>query len=89
MLSSRYLLRSILGFICFLLIFVEAAQSQTTKPNVVIILADNVGYGDMGPYGGGELRGMPTPRTDQLAREGCGSRNTWLRQLARPRARRS
>jgi len=23
-----------------------------------------VGYGDMGPYGGGELRGYPTPRTD-------------------------
>ncbi len=40
------------------------------KPNVVFILADNVGYGDMGAYGGGELRGMPTPRTDQMAREG-------------------
>ena len=40
------------------------------KPNVVFILADNVGYGDMGPYGGGELRGMPTPRTDELARQG-------------------
>ncbi|WP_218918100.1 arylsulfatase [Falsihalocynthiibacter arcticus] len=39
-------------------------------PNVVFILADNVGFGDMGPYGGGELRGMPTPITDQLAREG-------------------
>jgi arylsulfatase len=24
------------------------------KPNVVFILADNVGYGDLGPYGGGE-----------------------------------
>ncbi len=40
------------------------------KPNVVFILADNVGYGDMGPYGGGELRGMPTPVIDQLARDG-------------------
>ena len=40
------------------------------RPNVVFILADNVGYGDMGPYGGGKLRGMPTPVTDQLAREG-------------------
>jgi arylsulfatase A-like enzyme len=40
------------------------------KPNVVFILADNVGYGDMGPYGGGELRGYPTPRVDQFAREG-------------------
>ena len=40
------------------------------KPNVVFILCDNVGYGDLGPYGGGELRGCPTPRLDQFAREG-------------------
>ncbi|MGZ3392271.1 MAG: arylsulfatase [Isosphaeraceae bacterium] len=46
------------------------ALAQEQKPNVVFILADNVGYGDLGPYGGGELRGAPTPRIDQLAREG-------------------
>ena len=46
------------------------AMAQETRPNVVFILADNVGYGDLGPYGGGELRGAPTPRIDQLAREG-------------------
>lgn len=40
------------------------------KPNVVFILADNVGYGDLGPYGGGELRGAPTPRIDELAQQG-------------------
>jgi arylsulfatase len=42
----------------------------STKPNVIFILADNVGYGDLGSYGGGELRGAPTPRLDQMAREG-------------------
>ncbi len=47
---------------------VPAAAQQ--KPNVVFILADNVGYGDLGVYGGGELRGAPTPRIDQLAAEG-------------------
>jgi arylsulfatase A-like enzyme len=47
-----------------------AIAQTATKPNVVFILADNVGYGDLGPYGGGELRGAPTPRIDQLAREG-------------------
>ena len=50
------------------------AQSNTTpankKPNVVFILADNVGYGDLGSYGGGELRGAPTPRSDELAKSG-------------------
>ncbi|MGO9699196.1 MAG: arylsulfatase, partial [Xanthobacteraceae bacterium] len=47
-----------------------AAQAQERKPNVVFILADNVGYGDLGSYGGGELRGAPTPRLDELARDG-------------------
>ena len=46
------------------------ALAQEKKPNVVFVLIDNVGYGDLGPYGGGELRGAPTPRIDQLAREG-------------------
>jgi arylsulfatase len=46
------------------------ALGADTRPNVVLILADNVGYGDLGPYGGGELRGFPTPRIDALAREG-------------------
>lgn len=40
------------------------------KPNVVLMLADNVGWGDIGVYGGGEIRGMPTPNIDRLAREG-------------------
>ncbi|RBP13811.1 arylsulfatase [Roseiarcus fermentans] len=47
-----------------------AAQSAGPRPNVALILADNVGWGDLGPYGGGELRGFPTPRIDDLARQG-------------------
>jgi arylsulfatase A-like enzyme len=44
-----------------------AAASAQSKPNVVIMLGDNVGYGDIGAYGAGEVRGMPTPRIDRLA----------------------
>ena len=47
-----------------------ALAQQSDRPNVVVILADNVGYGDLGSYGGGELRGAPTPRLDALAQEG-------------------
>jgi arylsulfatase A-like enzyme len=46
------------------------ALAQDKRPNIVFILADNVGWGDLGPYTGGELRGAPTPRIDQMAREG-------------------
>ena len=58
------------GFALLAFYLSPAAQAAETKPNVVLILADNVGYGDLGPYGGGELRGFPTPRIDALAREG-------------------
>ena len=40
------------------------------KPNIVLIVSDDTGYGDLGPYGGGEGRGMPTPNIDRLANEG-------------------
>jgi len=39
-------------------------------PNIVLILADNLGWGELGCYGGGALRGAPTPRIDRLASEG-------------------
>ena len=37
---------------------------------MVLILADNLGWGELGCYGGGALRGAPTPRIDRLAAEG-------------------
>jgi len=40
------------------------------KPNIILILSDDFGYGDSGPYGGGPGRGMPTPSLDRLASEG-------------------
>jgi arylsulfatase len=39
---------------------------MTEKPNIVFMLADNVGWGDLSCYGGL----VPTPRVDQLAAEG-------------------
>jgi hypothetical protein len=40
---------------------VAPASAQQQKPNILFILADNVGYGDIGVYGGGELRGDGEP----------------------------
>jgi arylsulfatase A-like enzyme len=46
------------------------ALAQEKKPNILFIVSDDTGYGDLGPYGGGEGRGMPTPNIDRLAAEG-------------------
>ncbi len=40
------------------------------KPNIVLVFMDNFGWGELGCYGGGILRGAPTPRIDKLASEG-------------------
>ncbi len=40
------------------------------RPNVLVILFDDVGWGDLGCYGGGVAVGAPTPNLDRLARGG-------------------
>lgn len=49
---------------------VPTQSRAADKPNVVLMLMDNLGYGELGCYGGGILRGAPTPRIDGLAAEG-------------------
>ncbi|MCC7484303.1 MAG: arylsulfatase [Burkholderiales bacterium] len=45
-------------------------MSNRTGPDIVLLLADNLGWGEPGCYGGGALRGAPTPRIDRLAAQG-------------------
>lgn len=63
-------------FICLILsptIAVATAQDSasvpqvTRKPNMIFILADDLGYGDLGCYG---QRNIRTPRIDEMARQG-------------------
>jgi arylsulfatase len=46
------------------------AQAPAKKPNILFIVSDDTGFGDLGPYGGGEGRGMPTPNIDRMANDG-------------------
>jgi arylsulfatase len=41
------------------------------RPNVVMLMADDIGSADLGVAGGGVTLGHPTPKIDQLAREGA------------------
>lgn len=45
-------------------------STNPANPNIVLILADNLGWGELGCYGGGTLRGAATPRIDGLALQG-------------------
>lgn len=47
-----------------------AAAQDADRPNILLIVSDDTGWGDLGPYLGGEARGMPTPNFDRLADEG-------------------
>jgi len=44
--------------------------AQPAKPNILLIMVDNLGFGELGTYGGGVLRGAETPRIDRLATQG-------------------
>jgi arylsulfatase len=48
----------------------ERFRSQGRRPNVLVVLMDDVGWGDFGCYGGGVAVGAPTPHIDALAARG-------------------
>ncbi len=61
-------------FLCLALLAVLAMGScfagAAGKPNIILIVSDDFGYGDAAPYGGGPGRGMQTPSLERLANEG-------------------
>ncbi|MEQ8363906.1 MAG: sulfatase-like hydrolase/transferase, partial [Cyclobacteriaceae bacterium] len=67
--SPKIFLLPILVFIvgCAAEVDEKRESSLQSKPNIIFILADDLGYGDLGGYFGGEAK---TPNINRMAREG-------------------
>lgn len=65
------------AFLLLGLLSLPACESdqETDQPNIVLILADDLGYGDLGCYNPQSL--VPTPNLDQLAAEGVRLTNAY------------
>src|SRR3989442_1532507 len=53
----------------------DSAQSPVRKPNILVIVADDLGYGDIGVHGG---KDVPTPNLDALAASGVRCNNGYV-----------
>ena len=56
-----------LGMMCVPVVLAAAENLPTTKPNIVLILIDDMGYGDIAPFGSTQSK---TPALDRMASEG-------------------
>ena len=78
--SQRYRLLLSVAILC--LVATNAhAQSGERKPNVIVILADDLGYGDLGCYGATEIA---TPNIDKLCAEGMKFNSFYVHNRCSP-----
>ena len=63
----RFSLLPLLALAVVPLVAAKAQVASAQRPNVVLIITDDVGYGDLGSYGAPDIR---TPNIDSLARDG-------------------
>ncbi|MGE7776128.1 arylsulfatase [Chitinophaga sp. NPDC101104] len=74
-------MKTIFLFACAWLALLPAAHPQSPRrPNIILIMVDDMGYSDIGPYGS-EIH---TPNLDRLAREGLKLREFYNNSICAP-----
>ena len=64
-----------------LFLVAENAAAQASRPNIVVIFADDLGYGDIGAFGAPNIR---TPRLDAMAAAGQKWTNFYVQPVCSP-----
>ncbi len=78
------------SFVCLFASFLHSAllcassPAEPVRPNVIFILADDLGYGELGCYGQEVIQ---TPRLDQMARRSRRAGDTYATVAAQPETR--
>ena len=61
------IIRISIAIACALPVAQALAETPSRKPNIIFIMCDDMGYGQLGCYGQQKIK---TPRIDQMAKEG-------------------
>jgi arylsulfatase A-like enzyme len=64
---KNYFSRAAFFALFFFVPLILKAQEQNSKPNIIYIYADDLGYGELGSYGQTKIK---TPNLDRMAKEG-------------------
>ena len=69
---SRRMLRALAIGLCLTIqpLLVPAASAQQQKPNILVIMGDDIGYWNISAYNRGQM-GYRTPNIDRIANEGA------------------
>ena len=68
------MLRLLFFYALFLIVFNSPVSSQTTRPNIIYIMADDLGYADLSCYG---RKDYQTPNLDKLCSQGIKFMNAY------------
>src|SRR5262249_42658890 len=67
---SRNIWLSLLASFACMMVAPAAAQQQQQKPNILVIMGDDIGYWNISAYNRGQM-GYRTPNIDRIANEGA------------------
>lgn len=62
----------------------DAREAKCKRPNILVFLVDDMGWGDFQPYGGGVAYGAATPVVQQLAEQGLMLTSTYAQPSCSP-----